>query len=91
MLQASVADIKGVHVKSTKNEILILTYIYIYISIDELSSTIIQQIYAYDSTYKNIFDKVLIQLNTHCLCIDVVSVINLITSVVVIVKLVEHF
>ena len=33
---------------------------------DNLPTTIIQHIYEYDSTYKHIFDKVLISLKLHC-------------------------
>ena len=33
---------------------------------DKLPTTIIQHLYEYDSTYKHMFDKVLFQLNMHC-------------------------
>ena len=33
---------------------------------DKLPTTIIQELYDYGSMYKDMFDKVLIQLNLHC-------------------------
>ena len=33
---------------------------------DKLPTTIVQQIYEYDSNYKDTFDKVLISLKMHC-------------------------
>ena len=38
----------------------------LYIAMDKLPTTIIQQIYEYDNTYKDVFDKVLLRLDLHC-------------------------
>ena len=54
-----------------------------------LPTTIIQHIYGYGSTYKDIFGKVLISLNIHFLFIDAISVVVIIMVVTVIVNYVE--
>ena len=62
-LKASIDDIskkfKSLNIKMRSKIRIKIMYIYIYRVIDKLTSTIIQHIYGYDSTYKIKFGKVL--------------------------------